>query len=101
MNILLICATGLSTGKLVSKMQVENESGGYHHKIASCSFDNLKNYVEDFDVLLLGPQIRYKSHKVAKLAEEKNKKFAIIDSLSFIMGDGKAVLDQVHRLLQE
>jgi cellobiose PTS system EIIB component len=94
MNILLVCASGMSTSLLMTKMQQESENRGMVNHIFACSVDELEQYIEQFDVVLIGPQIRYKEASIGALAREKNKAYAVIDALNYGMVNGQKVLDQ-------
>ena len=83
MNILLVCVAGMSTSLLVRKMEIEATSRGLEVKIAAKAFDNLENVIDDYDVILIGPQIKYKEPYIKKLAEQKGKKYAVIPSIGY------------------
>ena len=100
MNILLVCASGMSTSLLVTKMQKESESNGSQDMIIACSVDELEMNIDNCEVVLIGPQIRYKSKIISEIASAKDKGFAVIDSVSYGMVDGKKVLNQAYELKQ-
>lgn len=98
MKILLVCASGMSTSLLVTKMQIASQENGSKDEIAACSVDQLDEFIDNCDVVLIGPQIRYKAKSIEAIANEKNKGFAIIDSVSYGMVDGRKVLAQAYGL---
>lgn len=98
MNILLVCNAGMSTSLLVTKMQKESQARGRQDEIFACSIDELAEYIDRYEVVLLGPQIRYKAKAVGVLAEEKGTAFAVIDSMSYGRVDGAKVLEQACSL---
>ncbi|VBB06989.1 phosphotransferase system eiib component type 2/3 [Lucifera butyrica] len=98
MNILLVCSAGMSTSLLVNKMKKESEARGNQDDIFACSVDELESYLDKYEVILLGPQMKYKAKAIGELVTAKNKKFAVIDSLSYGMVDGRKVLDQALSL---
>jgi PTS system cellobiose-specific IIB component len=98
MKILLVCASGMSTSLLVTKMQKESVERGNQDEIFACSVDELEYYIDNYEVVLLGPQIKYKAKALGELAKSKNKGFGMIDSVSYGMVDGKKVLDQALSL---
>lgn len=59
MNILLVCAAGMSTSLLVTKMEKSAQEQGKEYKIWAVSGDSVKQHIDKADVLLLGPQVRY------------------------------------------
>lgn len=101
MNILLICASGMSTSLLVTKMIAEGELRKIENlNIFACSVDEIDQHIDNYDVVLLGPQIRYKLNSVSALATSKNKGCAVIDSISYGRVDGKSTLDQAISLIK-
>ena len=97
MNILLVCASGMSTSLLVTKMQKVSEASGNQDTILACSVDELEMHIDNCEVVLIGPQIRYKSKEISEKARLKDKGFAVIDSVSYGMVDGQKVLNQAYQ----
>ncbi|AIF54300.1 PTS sugar transporter subunit IIB [Pelosinus sp. UFO1] len=98
MNILLVCNAGMSTSLLVTKMQNESEANGNQDTIFACSVDELELHIDNCEVVLIGPQIRYKLKSISEIATAKGKGYAVIDSVSYGMVDGKKVLAQAYQL---
>lgn len=98
MNILLVCSAGMSTSLLVTKMQKESTAMGHEDTIYACSADELEQEIDKYEVVLIGPQIKYKAKVIGELATEKGKGFAVIDTVSYGMVNGKKVLEQAYSL---
>lgn len=99
MNVLLICSAGMSTSLLVNRMQKEADVRGLKDiKIMAASIEELDNYIDDYDVILIGPQLRYREKQVSALAQSRGKGCAVIDSLSYGMVDGEKVLEHALSL---
>lgn len=98
MNIILVCSAGMSTSLLVTKMQKESEAGGGNDKIFACSVDELEMYIDGYDVVLIGPQIKYKAKSIGELAAARGKQCAVIDPISYGLVDGKKVLAQAYSM---
>lgn len=88
----------MSTSLLVTKMQKVSEADGNQDVILACSVDELELHIDNCEVVLIGPQIRYKSKSISEIAAAKNKGFAIIDSVNYGMVDGKKILTQAYQL---
>ncbi|MDI3310613.1 MAG: PTS sugar transporter subunit IIB [Thermoanaerobacterium sp.] len=94
MKILLICAAGMSTSLLVEKMKKEGQKRNINDlEIFADTVDNLEKIIDKYDVILLGPQIRYKEKFVAELAKAKNKVYRIIPPTIYGMVNGAKTLD--------
>ena len=78
-RIMLICAAGMSTSLLVTKM------------------------INTVDCILLGPQVRYAKSEVEKLIEETGKDIPldVIEMKDYGMMDGKAVYEFAKKLLNK
>ncbi len=59
----------------------------------------LEAVIDNYDVILLGPQIRFKEKDVKKLADPKGIPSGVIDMRAYGMMDGKTAMDQARKLL--
>jgi PTS system cellobiose-specific IIB component len=98
MNILLCCAAGMSTSLLVTKMEKAAQEMGVDAKIWAVSADEVKQNLDHADVLLLGPQIRYKLPQLKKEAEMKGVPVDMINPSDYGMVNGKKVLEHALRM---
>jgi len=101
MKILLVCNAGMSTSMLVEKMKDEAANRDLDYEIKAEACNNFEDVVEKYDVVLLGPQIKYKEKSFKKIAEEKNVALDVVDSAAYGMVDGAKVLDQALSLLND
>ncbi len=101
MNILLVCASGMSTGLLVNKMRIEGENRNLLDlNIFACSVDEIEKYIGHYDVVLVAPQIRYKEKYISALASSKDKGCAFIDGAHYGRVDGNKILDQAFEFMR-
>lgn len=98
MKITLLCALGMSTSLLVERMKKAADRRGIDVKIEAHSADDIEKQLKSSDVILLGPQIRYKKQELFKKAEEENVPIAIIDMRAYGSTDGEEVLEQALHL---
>ena len=96
-NILLICSAGMSTSLLVTKIEKEAEARGIEAHVWAVSDAQAINNVDQADVVLLGPQVRFLRKKVEGMCP--GKPVDVIDMRSYGMMDGAAALDQALKLL--
>lgn len=89
-KILLICNAGMSTSMLVAKMK--KAAGELHSEIQieAKSLSEAKDAVQDANLVLLGPQIRYEKANVQKLAGQVPVE--AIDMKDYGLMDGEKVL---------
>ncbi|MEG0469685.1 PTS sugar transporter subunit IIB [Amedibacillus sp. YH-ame10] len=95
MNILLICSAGMSTSLMVQKMRDVAAEEGLEATIWAVAEVEASEEVKKADVVLLGPQIRFKLPQMKELC--KDTPIDAIDMRAYGMMDGKAVL---HRALE-
>ena len=100
MRIMLACAAGMSTSLVVSRMKEAAESQGKDYKIWAVEQGQIEDELGNFDVLLLGPQVRHIMRKVTKIVDGKAP-IAVIDAVAYGRCDGVAVLKQAESLVEE
>ncbi|WP_026570666.1 MULTISPECIES: PTS sugar transporter subunit IIB [Sediminibacillus] len=101
MNIILVCSAGMSTSMLVSKMKKAAGDRGLTANIEAVSESALKRKLDNLDVVLIGPQVRYLEKKIKSQLEPKGIKVAVIDQMAYGMIQGEKVLDQALGLYKE
>lgn len=100
-KILLCCAAGMSTSLLVSKMKKVAEETELECKIWAVSVEELQdNLIGGVDVILLGPQIKYKLNEVKKICVEMNIPVEVIDMVDYGSMNGKKVLNFALNLIK-
>lgn len=98
MNIMLACCAGMSTSLVVTKMQEAAKAQGKDYKIWAVEQGQISDELGNFDVLLLGPQVRHILRKVTKIVEG-HAPIGVIDPVSYGHCDGAAVLKQAEDLV--
>lgn len=102
MKILLMCTAGMSTSLLVNKMiKYSKEIKEYGEiEIEAKPIDELENHVDEYDLFLLGPQVKYKEKWAGPIIKEKGKKYAVIPPQVYGRIDGKKALQIALDLLK-
>lgn len=96
MNILLVCAAGMSTSLLVNRMNEAAAKEGIQLNIEAHPVGEIKKYGDAFDVILLGPQVRYELKNVKKLYPDKP--IEVINMQDYGMMNGEKVLKRALEL---
>lgn len=99
MKIMLACNAGMSTSLVVNRMKEAATEEGKEYKIWAVEQGEVQSELGNFDVLLLGPQIRHIQKRINKLVGDRAK-VAVIDSQAYGMCDGKKVLAQAEALMK-
>lgn len=98
-RILLICAAGMSTSMLMKKMSEYAIQAGKEAIIEAHGVDVLKDIIENYDAVLVAPQIRFKLAEVQSIAEAAGKKAAAIDPMAYGSMNGEKVFNQALSLI--
>lgn len=97
LNIVLLCAYGASSGLLVEKLAAEADARGMEACINAYSVDEIERYVDDADIVLLGPQMRM---RLADLERDYPEgRFLLIDTLDYGRMKAGNILDAVDKKL--
>lgn len=101
MRILLVCSAGMSTSLVQKKIAKAFGSEEEGWTINAESADLLEEVIDDYDVVLLGPQIAFKKNKLAEIANAKNKPLDVINPMDYGMGNGENILAQIKKLINK
>ncbi|WP_263322187.1 PTS sugar transporter subunit IIB [Endozoicomonas sp. Mp262] len=99
-KIFLCCSAGMSTSMLVKKMEQAAAGRNLEVTIAAVPMAGFDEAIEEYDVCLLGPQVKFKLADYQAQAAELNKKVAAIEPMAYGMMNGEKVLDQALSLLE-
>lgn len=101
-KIMLFCAGGMSTSLLVTKMEKEAAARGIDDlKIWAVGISDYKNHIQDVDVCLLGPQVRFRLKEAKELGASHNVPVDVISMMDYGSCNGPKVLDAALRLMAE
>ena len=99
MRIMLACNAGMSTSLVVAKIQDAANAEGKDYKIWAVEQGEIQDELGNFDVLLLGPQVRHILRRVTKLVGDQAA-VDVIESSAYGRCDGAAVLKQAEALYE-
>jgi len=102
-TIMLICAAGMSTSLLVSKMEASAKDKGLDAEIFAVSAGEADSYVESKspDVLLLGPQVRFLKGQFETKLADKGIAVDVINMQDYGMMKGENVLNTALELINK
>ncbi|WP_213993569.1 PTS sugar transporter subunit IIB [Sodalis sp. dw_96] len=92
-SIMLCCSAGMSTSMLVRKMQAEAEQRGLEIDIAAYGVSEFDEEFPHYQVVLLGPQVKYMLETLSAKAGAQGIPVAAIDMMDYGMQRGDKVLD--------
>ena len=97
MKIMLACCLGMSTSVVVQKMKDAAKEQGKDYEIWAVDQNKIAENVGNFDVLLLGPQVRYLEKEYKPLCEQKGKGFGVIPMQTYGRMDGKGCMELARK----
>ncbi len=97
MRILLVCNAGMSTSLIVEKMKEYAETDD---RIEAHPISYLSDHVLEWDVILIGPQIRYKERQIKELCKTSGNVCGLIDMLDYGQGNGQNIYTQAKHLYE-
>ena len=100
MRILFICGNGVSSGMIAARTAKAGQSKGHDVETEAYSYAELSEVIDDFDVVLLAPQMKCNEDMVKEICEEHNRKYAIIDNYAFSTLDGAKCFETAKSLLE-
>lgn len=91
-KILLVCSAGMSTSLLVNKMRDAAKKCGEEVEINALAIAECSSVINDVDIVLLGPQVRFQKPQVEKLTNGSIP-VEVIDMRQYGIMDGKGILE--------
>lgn len=87
LKILLICTIGVSTQKVEERMREHAKRLDVEVEILAIGDSEKKHLIPEYDIILLGPQIRYTLEDVKELAPDKIVKVMNMQEYGLLRGD--------------
>lgn len=101
-TIMLVCAAGMSTSMLVTKMQNAAKKKGLDAEIfaVAASEADKKLASQTIDVVLLGPQVRFMAKQFQEKLEPLKIPVEVINMADYGMMNGAKVLEQAVQMME-
>lgn len=98
-KIMLCCSSGMSTSLLVKKMQEEAARRGLEADIRAYGASEFEVQMPQYQVVLLGPQVKYMLPDMQGRAAEHGIPVDVINMMDYGMQRGDKVLDHALSLI--
>ncbi|MTD27014.1 PTS sugar transporter subunit IIB [Erwinia sorbitola] len=99
-KIMLCCSAGMSTSMLVKKMVEEADKRALEVDIKAFGVAEFEQQVGNYEVVLLGPQVKYMQKDLQNKASIYGIKVEPINMMDYGMQKGAAVLDFALSLIE-
>lgn len=98
-KIYLCCAAGMSTSMLVERMKQSAVSRNIEVEITAVPVSDFNDIIDQADVILLGPQVKFQLQSLSQAAEPHGIAVAVIDMMQYGSMQGDKVLQQALSLM--
>ncbi|MDD7794220.1 PTS sugar transporter subunit IIB [Clostridium sp. 'White wine YQ'] len=100
-NILLVCAGGMSSSILAFRMKEAAKERQLDISVNAFSEFQIEKHLENIDVVLVGPQIRFKIKQIENVCINKEIPVAIMDMFDYGRMRADKLIDQALDLVQK
>lgn len=100
-KILLACGSGASSGFIAQSMRKAAKSTCVEAEIKAVSDIEILNYLDEVDLLMIGPHIKHRLPEFEEAAKGKNVIISVIDQRKYAMLDGASVLKDALKLIKK
>lgn len=100
MKILLVCNAGMSTSMLVQRMEKAAKEKNIEAEIIAVPVTKATSILQEWDVVMLGPQVRHMLGQLTKKAEGKTP-IAVIDMRDYGTMNGENVLNAALEVINK
>lgn len=98
-NVLLVCGTGASSGFMAKNIRKAAKEKGIEIDVKARSDSEVDEYIEEIDLLLVGPHLKYMLDDLKKEAAPYDVPVEIIHEDAYGSLDGEAVLAQIEEII--
>ncbi|MCL2197635.1 MAG: PTS sugar transporter subunit IIB [Defluviitaleaceae bacterium] len=95
LNIVLLCQYGASTGMLVDKIMEAAKAKNIEVIVNAYPVGEVAKVIDGADIILLGPQVRFKLNSLKKDYESKNVPMITIEPTDYGRLNGENILNSI------
>lgn len=93
LRVLLVCGSGASSGFMAANMRKAAVEEGLEMDIKARSESEIENYIDDIDVLMVGPHLAYILDDVEEYTQGADVKVILMKAEYYSKLDGKRLLN--------
>lgn len=101
LNILLVCGSGASSGFMAANMRKAAAKRGLDLDIKARSESEIENYIDDIDVLMVGPHLAYILDEIEEYTHDSDVKAFLMKPEYYSTLDGDKALDHMFEEVGE
>ncbi len=98
-KILLCCGSGASSGFMAKNASNAAKARGLDVSIKARSESEVEDYLDDLDLVMVGPHFKHRLEAIKEIAEEYDVPVTLIDGQTYGSLDGEGLVDQIVEFL--
>ncbi len=95
LNVLLVCGSGASSGFMAANMRKAASARGIEASIKARSESEIENYIEEIDVLMVGPHLAYILDEVEEYIHDEDVKVILMKGEYYATLDGDKAIEHL------
>lgn len=100
LNVLLVCGSGASSGFMAANMRKAASKRGLDADIKARSESEIESYIDEIDVLMVGPHLEYILDEVEEYTHGVDVKVILMKGEYYATLDGEKALDHLLSEIQ-
>ncbi len=100
LNVLLVCGSGASSGFMAANIRKAAANRNLEMSIIARSDSEIENYIEEIDVLMIGPHMAYVLDEAEDIARDHDVKVILMKSDYYATLDGEKAMDHLLTEIQ-
>lgn len=103
LDIVLCCSAGMSTSLVVEKMQDAAKEKGIDVEIKAVPVSSVEDFDSShkIDILLLGPQVKFKLNELKEVYKDQNTLVDVINMMDYGMINGEKILTDALKAYED
>lgn len=103
LDIVLCCSAGMSTSLVVEKMQDAAKEKGIDAEIKAVPVSSVEDLDSShkIDILLLGPQVKFKLNELKEVYKDQNTLVDVINMIDYGMINGEKILTDALKAYED
>jgi PTS system cellobiose-specific IIB component len=98
-RILLVCGSGASSGFMAANMRKAATARGLDLSIVARGESEIENYIDDIDVLMVGPHLSYLLDETQAVVQGSHVKVILMEGSYYSTLNGEKAVDHLLRSL--
>jgi len=99
LKVMLVCGAGASSGFMAANIRKAAAARGLDYSVIARSESEIENYIDEIDVLMVGPHLSYILDEVENWVGDANIPVLLMRPDYYSMLDGDAALDHLLTMI--